>query len=444
MKISFPHPLIILLAFVLLSWLATFLVSSGTYDRQIDEYTGREVVIQGSYEAIEKQNVSYDEMVKAIPEGIILGADILVLILLIGGAFYVVEKTGALQVGVEALIYSFRGNTYLLLVILSICFSIAGATIAMQEEIIAMVPLLIVLSKKLNYDVKSIVGLTLGSSLVGAALSPINPFNSLLAQKLAEVEVSEGLVYRLVFFAIGIGGWTFLMIRNGKNKNSITEKIELKPSSIGWRNGLILFLSLGGIIFMGWGITQKDWGYNEMSAFFFVIGFACGLIGKLGINGTARVYTAGFGEMIFAGVIVGLARSVYLILEKGMIIDTVIHSMFTPLEGLPDQLAVMGLFISQLLIHIPVPSTSGQTVLTIPLASPLMDLLGISRQLAVFTSQYAVSMMDLLTPTNGGMMAVIAAAGIKFNDWIKFIIKSWLAVIGICLISIFIALIWFA
>jgi uncharacterized ion transporter superfamily protein YfcC len=349
-----------------------------------------------------------------------------------------------LQVGVEALIYSFRGNTYLLLVILSICFSIAGATIAMQEEIIAMVPLLIVLSKKLNYDVKSIVGLTLGSSLVGAALSPINPFNSLLAQKLAEVEVSEGLVYRLVFFAIGIGVWTFLMIRNGKNKNSITEKIELKPSSIGWRNGLILFLSLGGIIFMGWGITQKDWGYNEMSAFFFVIGFACGLIGKLGINGTARVYTAGFGEMIFAGVIVGLARSVYLILEKGMIIDTVIHSMFTPLEGLPDQLAVMGLFISQLLIHIPVPSTSGQTVLTIPLASPLMDLLGISRQLAVFTSQYAVSMMDLLTPTNGGMMAVIAAAGIKFNDWIKFIIKSWLAVIGICLISIFIALIWFA
>nr|HAD52802.1 YfcC family protein [Algoriphagus sp.] len=444
MKISFPHPLIILLAFVLLSWLATFLVSSGTYDRQIDEYTGREVVIQGSYEAIEKQNVSYDEMVKAIPEGIILGADILVLILLIGGAFYVVEKTGALQVGVEALIYSFRGNTYLLLVILSICFSIAGATIAMQEEIIAMVPLLIVLSKKLNYDVKSIVGLTLGSSLVGAALSPINPFNSLLAQKLAEVEVSEGLVYRLVFFAIGIGVWTFLMIRNGKNKNSITEKIELKPSSIVWRNGLILFLSLGGIIFMGWGITQKDWGYNEMSAFFFVIGFACGLIGKLGINGTARVYTAGFGEMIFAGVIVGLARSVYLILEKGMIIDTVIHSMFTPLEGLPDQLAVMGLFISQLLIHIPVPSTSGQTVLTIPLASPLMDLLGISRQLAVFTSQYAVSMMDLLTPTNGGMMAVIAAAGIKFNDWIKFIIKSWLAVIGICLISIFIALIWFA
>ena len=120
MKISFPHPLIILLAFVLLSWLATFLVSSGTYDRQIDEYTGREVVIQGSYEAIEKQNVSYDEMVKAIPEGIILGADILVLILLIGGGFYVVEKTGALQVGVEALIYSFRGNTYLLLVILSI------------------------------------------------------------------------------------------------------------------------------------------------------------------------------------------------------------------------------------------------------------------------------------------------------------------------------------
>lgn len=444
MKFTFPHPFVILLGFILISWVATHFIPSGSFDRTIDEATGREIVISGSFEESEKTQLGIDQLVISIPEGIILGSDILVLILIIGGAFYVVEKTGALQVGVEALIYRFKGNTFILLILISLAFSIAGATIAMQEEIIAMVPVLLVLSRKLEYDIKTIVGLTLGSSLLGAGFSPINPFNGLLGQKLADLDVSEGLVFRLIIFGLALSIWTFLMIRKGKSESSSQEQLQFKPASIGWRNGLILTLSLGGILAMGWGITQKDWGYNEMSGLFLVIGISCGLIGKLGINGTAKTYSEGFGEMIFAGVIVGLARAVYLILEKGQIIDSVIYALFSPLEGLPDQIAVTGLFFSQCLIHIPVPSTSGQNVLTIPLATPLMDLLGISRQLAVLSTQYATNMMDMLTPTNGGMMAVIAAAGVHYQDWIRFIFKSWLILMGISLISLFIALIWFS
>lgn len=444
MKLAFPHLLVILLAFIFVSWLATFVVPSGNFKRGEDQLSGREVVLPGSFETQEKIHLGIDEMFIAIPEGIILGSEILVLILLIGGAFYVVEKTGALQVGVEALITKFRGNTFLLLIFLSLAFSFAGATIAMQEEIIAMTPILLLLSKKLQYDIKSIVGLTLGSSLLGAAFSPINPFNGLLGQKLAQLDVAEGLLYRMVFFGIALAIWTFLMIRKGRSNVKVQEELSFETSSIGWRNGLILLLSMGGIIVMGWGITQYDWGYNEMSALFFVIGISCGLIGKLGINGTARTYSAGFGELILPGVIVGLARSVYLVLEKGQIIDSIIYALFSPLENLPSQIAVAGLFVSQCLIHIPVPSTSGQNVLTIPLAVPLMDLLGISRQLAVLATQYASNLMDMLSPTNAGMMAIIAAVGVQYNDWIKFIFKTWLVLIGISLISLFIALIWFA
>lgn len=120
-----------------------------------------------------------------------------------------------------------------------------------------------------------------------------------------------------------------------------------------------------------------------------------------------------------------------------------IQGLFSPLESLPDSMALLGLYITQLLIHIPVPSTSGHAVLTIPLATPLMDLLGISRQLAVFTYQYPASLMDMITPTNGGMMAVVAAAGINFKDWLKYIIKPWILLCIFCLISVFIALIWF-
>jgi uncharacterized ion transporter superfamily protein YfcC len=148
--------------------------------------------------------------------------------------------------------------------------------------------------------------------------------------------------------------------------------------------------------------------------------------------------------MIFAGVLVGLARSVYLILEKSQIIDTLIQAMFQPLEALPTTLATIGIFFSQGIIHGIVPSTSGQAVLTIPLATPLVDLMGISRQVAVLTYQYPAGLMDLIIPNNGGMMAVIAAAGIAYNDWIRYIWKSWLLLLGIGLISSILALLWFA
>ena len=415
MKLSFPHPIIILLGFILIAGIATYLIPSGSFDRVLDEETGREIVVPGSFHTIEDKNATVYEIFLSIPEGIIAGADILVLILLIGSSFYVIEKTGALQVGIEALIYRFRKTQFLLLYLLSIAFAICGATFAMQEEIIALVPILVLLAKKLQYDIRSIIALALGSALVGGAFSPVNPFGSLLAQNIAELEFSEGMIYRLAFLILAVFIWASFHIYFGKSKETQTETHELVPVKISLRNGLILILTFAGLGIMGWGITKKDWGYNEMSALFFAVGITCGLVGSLGLNGTARNYVAGFGEMIFAGVIVGLARSVYMILQNASIIDPIILALFEPLESMPSQAAAIGLFISQTLIHIPVPSTSGQAVLTIPLATPLVDLLGISRQIAVLTYQYPAALMDLVIPNNGGMMAVIAAAGVKYN-----------------------------
>ena len=444
MKLSFPHPMVILLGFIILAALATFIIPSGSFDRILDEETGRDIVVPGSYKLTENKNISLYDTGLAIPEGIILGADILVLILLIGGAFYVIEKTGALQVGIEALVYRFRNTQSLLLVIFSCFFFLGGASFGMQEEIIAMVPVLVLLAKKINYDVRATVSLSLGSALVGAAFSPINPFGSLLAQNLAEVDFGQGLAYRMIFFILVFVIWTGIHIKWGKSKLFNLEKEEFKPVKISKSHGLILGLTMVGMILMPWGIIQKDWGYNEMSAMFFTIGIICGLIGKMGINGTARAFSQGFGELIFAGILVGLARSVYLIMEKAQIIDTLIQAMFSPLETLPSALATIGIFISQGIIHGAVPSTSGQAVLTIPLASPLTDLLGVSRQIAVLTYQYPAGLMDLVIPNNGGMMAVIAAAGIAYNEWITYIWKSWLLLVGIGLISSILALLWFA
>ncbi|MFN3998152.1 YfcC family protein [Algoriphagus sp.] len=443
MKLSFPHPLIILLGFIVVAALSTLFIQSGSFDRVLDENTGREIVVPGSFRAIEDINPSFFEILKSIPEGFVAGADIIVLILLIGGAFYIVEKTGALQAGIEALIYRFRSNQYLLFYLLGTVFAIGGASISMQEELIPMVPIFVILAAKLNYDLRAIIAITLGSSLVGAAFSPINPFVGLLAQNIAEVPLFSGVLFRSIFMVLAVFAWITYHIKLGKLKNGDQLNADFRPSPLSRKYGIILLLSFGGIGVMIYGITSLDWGYIEMSALFFVIGVTCGLVGGMGLNGTARTYAAGFGEMIFAGMIVGLARSVYLVLEKGEIIDPLIQALFSPLESLPETLAVAGIFVSQALVHIPVPSTSGQAVLTIPLTAPLSDLIGLSRDVAVLAFQYPAGLMDILTPTNGGMMAIITGAGISYKDWIAYIWKSWLFIAIFALIACFLSILLF-
>jgi uncharacterized ion transporter superfamily protein YfcC len=443
MKLSFPHPLIILLGFIVMAALATLIIPSGSFDRVLDELTGREIVVPGSFKLVEDVNPSFWEILKAIPEGIIEGADIIVLILILGGAFYIVEKTGALQAGIEALIYRFRNSRFLLFYILGFVFAVGGASISMQEELIPMVPIFVILATKLNYDLRAVLAITLGSSLIGAAFSPINPFVGLLAQNIAEVPLFSNALFRSVFLVVALFAWITFHMKTGKIKTVVQLGSEFKPSPLSLQYGIILMLSFGGIGIMVYGITALDWGYIEMSALFFVVGILCGLIGGMGLNGTARTYVSGFGEMIFAGIIVGLARSVYLVLEKGLIIDPLIQGLFSPLESLPEALAVAGMFVSQALIHIPVPSTSGQAVLTIPLTAPLADLIGLSREIAVLAFQYPAALMDMLAPTNGGMMAIIAGAGISYKDWIAYIWKSWLFIAALALGACFLGIVFF-
>jgi uncharacterized ion transporter superfamily protein YfcC len=440
MKPSFPHPIIILLSFIFIAGLSTSFIQSGSFDRVLDEKTGREVVVTGSFKAVEDVNLGLGDILLAIPAGIIARADVLVLILLLGGAFFVIEKTGALQVGIESFIYQFRNNPYWLFYLLGFICSICGAVFYMSEEFIGLIPIFVLLAKKTQYDLRAILAIGVGSAIVGAAFSPFNPFGSLIAMKIAQVDPAVEIVFRLVFFTFAIFVWISYHTKFGKIKINNSTSVEIKKTVISTPHRIILTLTTIGIGLMVWGVAVQGWDYNQMGVMFFVVGFICGIVGGLGLNGTARSFSTGFSEMIFAGVVIGLAQAIYLILEQGMAIDPIIHGLLQPLEKLPNQIAAVGLYLSQALIHIPVPSTSGQAVLTMPLVTPLTDLLGMSREIAVLTYQYPSTLMDLMTPTNGTILAILAAADIKFNDWVAYIWKSWLLIFAVGLLAVIIAL----
>jgi uncharacterized ion transporter superfamily protein YfcC len=283
----------------------------------------------------------------------------------------------------------------------------------------------------------------LGSAVIGGSFGPANPFGVIIAQKVAEVPVFSGGIYRMVFLVLALTFWIAYFIKNGKDNISQFVTSDKKPKKLS--NSHVLILILVGLTFgiMVFGLTGWGWNYTEMSAIFFVLGLTVGLIGNLGVNGTARAYSEGFGEMIFAGVIVGMARSIYIVLQEGMIIDTIILGLFSPLEGLPLGLSAVSMLLGQCILHIPVPSTSGQAVLTMPLLAPIADLIGMSRQVVVLAYQYGAGLMDLVTPTNGALMAILAASGISYKDWIKVSWKPILFLLIIASVSIAIGIIVF-
>jgi uncharacterized ion transporter superfamily protein YfcC len=150
------------------------------------------------------------------------------------------------------------------------------------------------------------------------------------------------------------------------------------------------------------------------------MGAAAGLVAGLGPGGTAEAFVTGFRTMIFAAVIVGFARAIFVVLGDGRIVDSVVQGLFTPLAHVPVAVSAVGMMLAHALLHLPVPSTSGHAVLTMPILAPLADLLGMSRQVAILAYQYGAGLTDVVNPTNGALLAMVAALGVPFERWLRF------------------------
>jgi uncharacterized ion transporter superfamily protein YfcC len=198
----------------------------------------------------------------------------------------------------------------------------------------------------------------------------------------------------------------------------------------------VLALVLAAFALLILGVLRLGWGFDELSALFFAMGLAAGLVAGLGWSGTADAFVTGFRSMAGAAMLVGFARSIYVALDEGRILDTIVHGLFTPLAHLPVAASAVGMLVAHTLIHVPVPSVSGQAVLTIPILVPLSDLLGLSRQVTVLAYQYGAGLCDIITPTNGAMMAILAAAGVPFNKWLRFVLPLWGALLGLGVVAI--------
>jgi uncharacterized ion transporter superfamily protein YfcC len=322
-----------------------------------------------------------------------------------------------------------------------------GALENMQEEIIPLVPVLGALGAGIGVDGVTVVAMSAGAAMVGSAFGPTNPFQAGIALRLAELPPLSAGGLRLTMFVAGFLVWTAATLRHAVRTRRPSEpavRVEngddlAATDARARRHWLILAIALAPMAAYVYGALRLDWGLNELSGAFAIGAVAAGLTGGLTLAETIAGYVEGMQNLLPAALLVGTARAISLVLSDGRIIDTILHAFVTPLANVSAIAAALLMIPFHAVVHIAVPSVSGHAVLTMPLVVPMADVIGLSRQVPVLAYQTGAGLMEMATPTNGALMAVLLAAGVPLRQWLRFAIVPLLALALIGAVAIIVA-----
>ncbi len=454
-KIKAPDAIALIFILVIIASIATYILPTGSYERVLNTATDVEMVNPASYHRVPNNPVSLWGVLQAIPRGLNESAEIINFLLIIGGVFGIIQGTGALDALLKRAIVKLKGRERLVIPFLLTFWGLAGAILGNFEECLAFLPLQITLCLALGFD--SILGVALGMCGVGLGYicAILNPFTVGLAQKLAEVPMFSGIALRSGAFLLILSTTiVFLYIYAGKikknpklslayeddlnskyrNNSLLNEEIEFTM-----KHKLTLLVFALGMIVMVYGVIKKGFYLTEIAALLAGVGILCSIVGGLGVNNAIKEFTKGAGNLIYAALCVGFARAITIVMTDGNILDVIVHAFSGIISTLPVQLTAVGMFFFQGIINIFIPSGTGQAVVSMPIMTPLADVTGLTRQIAVLAYQMGDGITNLVTPTAGDLMAAVAIGGFGFAKWIKWFWKLLFVWIVICCIMLMFA-----
>lgn len=415
--------------------LLTYLVPAGSYERIFSETANRNVVDPTSFAYVEQAPVSFFDFLHAIPNGMVEVADIMVFIFVVGGAFNIITQTGAMENGIRKLAFKLQGREKLIIPMMMFVFSLGGATFGMSEETIIFIPIGIALARALGYD--AIVGMamvTFGAA-IGFASGFMNPFTVGVAQKIAELPTFSGMPLRVgVWLAMVIAvplcilryankvkaNPEFSYVRDLELAQKDSRIIAIEDVPLRTRDILVLLVLAGGLGVIVFGVVRFGWGVLDIAAVFLSMGIVGGIVGGTSPNQMARDFVGGAKDIAMGALIVGIARGILVVMSDGMILDTIVHGLASLISGLPKAVAAEGMLLVQCVINFFIPSGSGQASTTMPIMTPLADIIGLTRQTAVLAFQFGDGFTNAIIPTHGTLCASLGVAGIPFNKWFKF------------------------
>ncbi len=504
-KVKIPHTYVIVFFIVVIAGILTWVIPGGTFDRETIVVNGieREIVSGDSFHYIGNSPQTW-QIFSAIFDGFVDKSDIIVFILLIGGAFWIMNQTKAIDIGIYAFLrytrklekhrfLRFFGIDNLIIVLLMLVFSVFGAVFGMSEETIAFTIIFVPLAIKMGYD--SIVGVSM--CFVGAGLgfagALLNPFTIGIAQGLSKLPLFSGIEYRMFcwvvinFVGIGYIVWYARKIRKNPKSSVVyeddeywrkhseldDEDVEYHTPLSAWlvyaaigivliifsvyyqqtnlKIGLssivmpivpvltglflvtgflalkksvhffilnLLFFTIGFLIV---GVMGYDWYVMEIATLFFVMGLTSGLAYDYTLNDITKHFLDGVRDILSAGLIVGLAGGIIIILQNGQVIDTMLHSVSSTMSTWGTYASISMMYVIQTGINLIMPSGSAKAALTMPIMSQFSDLIGVSRQATVMAFQFGDGFSNMITPTSGVLMGVLGIARIPYDKWLRWV-----------------------
>lgn len=451
-KLRIPHTYTLIFCIIVIMALSTWIIPSGQF--KTESKSGKTVPIAGTYKTMNKvstvdgKTVDVRQGLKGILMAPIKGgesaASVLVFVLVIGGSFGIITKSGAIDAGLSKSVRLLSGKELLLIPVAMILFGLGGTTFGMCEETIPFYMVFIPLMMSLGYD--SLTGFMIVSlgAATGTAASTTNPFSIGIAQGLSELAPGSGVDFRwiqwaiLMTLAIAFVMWYANRVKKNPIKSPVYESDkqnkEFFLKNIGdadkkefkWNHAIILLAFAFMIFLLIYGVKKWDWYIEEISMLFFGMGLFAGIITviaeKISEKEVAEAFVQGCKDLTYAAVVIGLARGILVIAQDGKIIDTILNSLATSLNGLPKAIFTTLMLGFQNLIAFLVPSSSGHAALTMPVMAPLGDLVKVNRQVVVTAYQYGTGLTNMITPTSGTLMAALGIARIPYGKWLKHIL----------------------
>ena len=466
-----PDTMLVIFAIIALAAVATWIVPPGAFETTTIQVAGvgeREVVVPGSFRLLEREEESVlgriAHSVGMVLKAPILGltdedaAPIVAFVLLVGGAFAVLERTGAVEASLRKMVGVAERSAVVRMALIPAfmtLFSLGGATFGMSEEVIPFILIFVPLALALGYDHVTGVAIPFVGSGAGFAGAFLNPFTVGVAQGIAEVPLFSGVPFRMgVWAATTALAVAFVMVHAARVRRdpsrSPTAELDARkreeeglaagpgPDLTGRQTGALWAFGIGLAVLV-WGVLTFGWYITEIAAVFVAMGLAIGLIGGLGGNGTAQAFAQGARDLVATALIIGLARGILIVLQDGQVIDTVLFTLASAVGDFGPTVAAQVMFAAQTAINFFVPSGSGQAALTMPLMAPLADLVGVTRQTAVLAYQMGDGFTNLIIPTSAVLMGALALADVPWQRWARWILPLQLALFVLGLIALAVA-----
>ena len=452
-----PHALVMMLLIITVAVALTWIVPSGRYDR-----TPAGLVVPGTYRVVPKDYragllppagpaAEHDRdravpasplaVVTSIPAGMVGAASLVFMIMFIGGMFGVLQETGALEAGIEGLLGLTRGNLLVLVPLLMLVIAAGSTFLGLISEYLVLIPIVVLLAERLGLDNLFATAVVTVAAKIGYMTSVTNPLALAVAQPIAGVPVFSGAGFRLVTFVLYLALGTWWVLRYVRRRSPSRPAGPPAAARLSLRHGAILLLLLAAIGLMVYGAQALAWGNAELSAMYVFLALAIAVLGGLDSAEAAHGFLQGMRAMVLAGLLVGLAKSVEIVLHDGQVLDSIIAFLSRAAEGRPRVVAAQAMLGIEMVIDVFIPSTSGKAAVTMPILGPIGQLAGVSGQVIVQAFIFGNGLTNAVTPTSGMLLAYLAAGKVGYGEWIRFVLPLILLLTVLSLAAIALAVV---